>query len=263
MYVETKPEYRWTAPLPETPGIGLACEYLRRTRGPQEGFQVPDALLCAHPGDWHTAMQAYSEWAHRVWKFRPYPSRLRSIHHMIAVGWGQDILFRDGRYRDDFLRPDANCIELMSWWDWANHGPFNTPFDKLSEVLSADQIKLWEPYFVRDPVTGQQMWNNQPGDYAGYNERFGGLPALRDAIDSYKQRGALVTLYTDPFRLDGGCPTGAAHGEALDRRSGGRQTGPQLRRLESLSRHSRSPTMGRLHHASRDAGNWRRRYSIG
>jgi hypothetical protein len=214
MYVETKPEYLWKATLPETPGTGLACEYLRRTREPQATFEVPDALLCAHPGDWHTAMQAYAAWAHRVWKFRPYPSRLRSIHHMMAVGWGQDILFREGKYRDDFLRPETDCVELMSWWDWADHGPFNTPFDRLAEVLTADQIKLWEPYFVRDPVTGKQMWDNQPGDYAGYNERFGGLPALRNAIETYKQRGALVTLYTDPFRLDGGCPTGAAHGEA-------------------------------------------------
>jgi len=97
-------------------------------------------------------------------------------------------------------------------WDWAPHGPWNTSFDKLNETLTPEQIKLWEPYFVKDPVTGQMMWNNQPGDYAGYNERFGGLPALREAIQSYKNRGTLVTLYTDPFRLDGGCPTGAAHG---------------------------------------------------
>ena len=132
---------------------------------------------------------------------------------MIAAGWGQDVLFRDGRYRDDFLEPQTDCIELMSWWDWAPHGPWNTPFDKLNETLAPEQIKLWEPYFVKDPVTGQTMWNNQPGDYAGYNARFGGLPALREAIRSYKNRGALVTLYTDPFRLDGGCPTGAAHGQ--------------------------------------------------
>jgi len=141
---------------------------------------------------------------------------------MMPAGWGQDILFRDGKYRTDFIQPPqpgvpgptrTNCIELMSWWDWASHGPWNTPFDKLNETLTPEQIKLWEPYFVKDPVTGQMMWNNQPGDYAGYNERFGGLATFREAIQSYKNRGTLVTLYTDPFRLDGGSPTGAALGQ--------------------------------------------------
>ncbi|NPV45407.1 MAG: hypothetical protein HPY69_00505 [Armatimonadetes bacterium] len=215
-------EYRWVEPsLSETPGTGLAAEYLRRTRQPGTSFAPASAVLVAHPGDWHTALQAYSDWAHRVWKWRPYPSRLKSVHNMLAHGWGHDLLFRDGAYRTDLVqepragrtRTMSDCIELMSWWDWSPLGPFNTPFDQLDKVLTPGQIEMWQPYFVDDPVTGQKMWNNQPNDYKGYNERFGGLPAFRAAIRTYQQQGALVTLYTDPFRLDGNCDTGRAHGE--------------------------------------------------
>lgn len=206
-------DYQWANPFEPVEGISLAYEYLRRTRDPKGTFAPADCVLWAHPGDWKSPMATYTAWAHRVWKFRPYPSRLKGVVNMIATGWGHDFLFRDGAYRTDFIRPDTNCIELMSWWDWSPLGPWGTPIDKVKEVLGEGAWKLWEPYFVKDPVTGQMMWNNQPGDYDGYNERFGGLPAFRKAIETYKSMGALVTLYTDPFRLDASSKTGRAHGE--------------------------------------------------
>jgi len=212
-YLRTAEEYKWQDPLEPVEGVGLAYEYERRTRGPGEEFRPADAVLAAHPGDWRTAMRAYADWAHRVWRFRPWPSRLRTVHHMLCAGWDGDILFRDGKYRTDFITPVTDCIELMSWWEWSPVGPWGTPFDRLSEVLTPDQIKLWEPYFVKDPVTGQTMWNNQPGDYDGYNERFGGLPAFRQAIETYKRMGALVTLYTDPIRCDASSKVGQRWGE--------------------------------------------------
>jgi hypothetical protein len=57
------------------------------------------------------------------------------------------------------------------------------------------------------------MFSNNPGDYDGYNERFGGLPAFRRAIETYRQKGALVTLYTDPLRVDWGTKCGRRYGE--------------------------------------------------
>jgi hypothetical protein len=95
-------------------------------------------------------------------------------------------------------------------------GPWNTPFDKLKEKIGEASFTRWQPYFVKDPVTGQTMWNNQPGDYDGYNARFGGLPAFRKAVTDYKKSGALITLYTDPFRLDESCKTGRKHGKEWD-----------------------------------------------
>ncbi|MEN6546464.1 MAG: hypothetical protein ABFE07_10510, partial [Armatimonadia bacterium] len=209
-----RPEYRWLNSLDaEVEGTSFACDYLRRTRAPGAGFQPATAVIAVHPGDWHTPMEEYSAWAHRAWKFRPFPSELKTVHNMLAAGWGwQGALYKDGKYRTDFIKPMTDCIELMSWWDWSPLGPFMTPFDQLDKVLTPAQIKMWETYFVKDPVTGQKMWNNQPGDYRGYNERFGGLPAFQKAVQTYKDMGSLTTLYTDPFRLDEICETGKAHG---------------------------------------------------
>ncbi len=212
-YLETAEEYKWTNPLEAVVGIGFTYEYLRRTREPGKSFAPASAVLAAHPGDWRVAMKAYADWAHKVWKFRPYPSRLKDVHNMIATGWGQDILFRDGKYRTDFIRPMTDCIELMSWWDWSPLGPWRTPIDKVKDVLGEATYRTWLSYFVKDPVTGQMMWNNQPGDYDGYNERFGGLPAFRQAIQTYKQMGALVTLYTDPIRCDDNSKAGQKFGK--------------------------------------------------
>jgi len=209
-----KPEYKWQpAALDIVDGTAFTYEYLRRTRKPGTSFTPAAAVITAHAGDWHTAMADYAKWAHSVWKFRPYPSRLKSVRNMMATGWATDYLFKDGKYRTDFMQPNTDCIELMSWWDWSPLGPFGTPFDQLEKVLSPAKIKEWEPYFVTDPVTGKKMWNNQPGDYLGYNARFGGLPAFQAAVKTYKSMGALTTLYTDFFRMDFTSKIGLTHGK--------------------------------------------------
>jgi len=198
----TAEEYQWTNSLGPVPGIGITYEYLRRTRKPGESFAAKDVRILAHPGDWHEAMRAYADWCHRVWKFRPYPSRLGPVLNMLGVGWDGDALFRDGKYRTDFLRPRGDCYELMSWWDWSPLGPKGVPIDQLAQKLGEGKYREWAPYFVKDPVTGRMMFNNNPADYDGYNERFGGLAAFREAIRGYQKRGVFVTLYTDPLRVD-------------------------------------------------------------
>jgi len=208
----TKPEFQFTNTFEQVTGTSIAVEYLRRTRRPGESFVPPPVVIAAHAGNWKTPMKEYAAWAHRVWTFRP-PSRLDDVVTMIAAGWGRDILFKDGAYRTDFLKPGRDCIELMSWWEWSPLGPWSTPFDKLEAKIGKASYTRWKGYFVKDPVTGQTMWNNQPGDYDGYNERFGGLPAFRKAVAEYKKTGALITLYTDPFRLDDASKTGQKHGK--------------------------------------------------
>ena len=211
----TKPEFQFSNTFEQVTGTSLAVEYLRRTRAPGGTFAPAPAVISAHAGGWKTPMKEYAAWAHRVWKFRP-PSRLDGAATMLAVGWGHDLLFKDGKYRTDFLKPGRDCIELMSWWDWSPLGPWSTPFDQLKEKIGEATYARWQSYFVKDPVTGRMMWNNQPGDYDGYNARFGGLPAFRKAVEECKHSGALTTLYTDPFRLDDACETGRKHGREWD-----------------------------------------------
>jgi len=198
----TTEEYVWTNSLEAIPGVGMTYEYLRRTRTPGESFAARDVALQAHAGDWHAAMRTYADWCHRVWRFRPYPSRLQGVHNMIAAGWGQSPIFRDGKYRTDYVKPESDCLELMSWWEWSPLGPWSTPMDQLDSRLGEAVHRRWLSYLVKDPATGRMMFSNNPGDYDGYNERWGGLSALREAIRKYQQMGALVTLYTDPLRVD-------------------------------------------------------------
>ncbi len=209
----TTDEFKWVNSLGQIPGIGLTYEYLRRTREPGKTFAVKDVAIQAHAGDWRGPMKDYADWCHRVWKFRPYPSKLKPIHNMIAAGWGKSPLFAEGKYRTDFVKPRCDCIELMSWWDWSPLGPFATPFDQLEQKIGEAACKRWQSYFLPDPVTGDLMFSNNPGDYDGYNERWGGLPALRDAIETYRRMGAMVTLYTDPFRADYNTKFGRQYGE--------------------------------------------------
>jgi hypothetical protein len=198
----TADEFKWTNSLDAVPGIGLTWEYLRRSRGPGESFAVKEVVVGAHAGDWHGPLRAYADRCHRLWKYRPYPSRLTGVVNMVGDGWGQSPLFRDGKYRDDFLQPRYDCLELMSWWDWSTVGPRGLPINRLSSVMEPARVKSWSSYIVKDPVTGALMFSNNPGDYDGYNRRFGGLPALRAAIERYQKAGHMVTLYTDPFRVD-------------------------------------------------------------
>jgi hypothetical protein len=207
----TADEFKWTNSSEAVAGTGFAFEYLRRTRAANQSFAPAEVTLTAHAGDWRGPMRAYADWCHRQWKFRP-ASRLANVWTMIAIGWGQSVLYRDGRYRTDFLRPGGGCYELMSWWEWSPLGPWSTPMERIRDVLDAATYERWKGYFVTDPVTGKTMWNNQPGDYDGYNQRFGGLKAFREAVDVYKQSGALVTLYTDPIRCDDASKIGQAHG---------------------------------------------------
>ena len=158
----TAAEYRWTKSLGPVPGLSLTYEYLRRTRQPGESFVAHEAQLRAHAGDWHAAMQAYSDWCRRHWQFRPYPSRLGSVHSMIARGWGQDVLFRDGKYREDVVQPRSDCVELMSWWEWSPLGPWGTPIDQVEKKLGLAKYKQWDSYFAKDPVTGKLMFNTNP-----------------------------------------------------------------------------------------------------
>jgi len=215
-HTPTAPEYLWTNCLEAVPGTGMTYEYLRRTRKPGECFAAKAVALQAHAGDWHAAMQRYADWCHQVWKFRPYPSRLGPVLNMIAVGWGKSPLFKDGKYRTDYVRPQSDCLELMSWWEWSPLGPFATPFDQLEAKFDPATVQRWKSYFLEDPVTGQMMFNNNPGDYDGYNNRWGGLPALREAIRTYQKMGVLTTLYTDPLRADYNTKWGRQWGERFN-----------------------------------------------
>ncbi|MBN2473043.1 MAG: hypothetical protein JXB62_00445 [Pirellulales bacterium] len=196
----TKPEYLWrTSALGQQEGTSLAIEYFRRTRRPGQSYQPPSAVLAAHAGNWKAAMSTYADWAHEVWSWRPYPSKLERVSNLGIGGWPDFPLFVNGKYRGDFLKANMDAVELCCWWEWTKLGPEGVPFDK----LPPEQLKEIEPYLITDPVTGEKMYMGSPTDYVKYNDRFGGIEAFRKAIAANRRKDKLITLYVNPFKLDG------------------------------------------------------------
>lgn len=212
--ITTREQYYPIDSLEAVPGTGLACEYMARTREPGGKFSPADGVLSAHPGDWHAPMERYAQWAHEVWQFRPYPSPMTHVVNWLSMGTrlNNTVLFRDGAYRTDLVNPKVDALELWCWWEWSELGPWRTPMDRVPEVLGEAAWERMQRYLVEDPVTGKVMYPLNRGDYDGYNERWGGLPALQDAIRAHQEAGALLTLYTDPMLACDTTKLGQAHG---------------------------------------------------
>lgn len=197
------PEMFWQNSLAAAPGIGVTFEYLRYTRAAGQSFSPPDAVLEAHAGDWRTAMQGYADWAHQVWKWRKPNPKMADVWNITSPGWGKSVLFKDGKYRTDYITPLYDAAELQSWWTASDVGPWGVPVDRAKEELGA---KFWNQYLngyiVPNPATGKLQYRFNIGDYTGYNPEWGGLPALRAHIDKMQEAGQVAMLYTTPALAD-------------------------------------------------------------
>jgi len=207
-----EPDMLWRNALEPAPGIGVAFDYLRRERAPGTSFRAPDACLGSHAGDWREAMKRYATWSHQTWPPRPYPSKLTNCWHIVAPGWGQGPLFKDGAYRTDYLLPANDVVEMMSWWTWSDKGPWGVPMDRLKEELGEALYRRYEAYWVKEPVSGKLMYPLNRGDYDGYMPEWGGLPALRAHIEDCRKAGNLPMFYTDPILADANTKLGSQHG---------------------------------------------------
>ena len=207
-----RPEMQWKNALDPAPGLALAFDYLRRDRGPGRSFKVPDACIGTHAGDWRNAMHVYADWARRTWPPRPYPSKLTTCWHIVAPGWGQSPLFKDGEYRTDYITPRNDVAEMMSWWSWSDKGPWATAMDKLEEELGSKLFKRYESYWVKEPASGKMMYPLNRGDYDGYMSQWGGLPALRAHIERVRTAGGVPMFYTDPILACANTKLGSTYG---------------------------------------------------
>jgi hypothetical protein len=209
-----EPEMGWTNTLEAAPGVAATFEYLKYTRVPNASFAPPDAAIQMHAGDWHSAMQEYSRWAHKVWKWQPWPNTTRDVWNITASGWGQSPLYKDGKWREDAIestKGKADVLEIMSWWQWSKKGPWRVPMDKLEEELGESFFKAYKNYWVVNPATGQLEYPLNRGDYE-YNEDWGGLPALRDYLAKIRAAGIMPMFYTDPLLADDNTKLGHEYG---------------------------------------------------
>ncbi len=207
-----KPEMYWQSSLEPGQGTAMAFEYLRRTRDPGESFSPPAALIEVHDGDWHEAMDRYAWWAHDVWDWRPHPSRLGDQWNIIATGWGQSPLYGEDGWRTDFFEEYRDCLEMMSWWEWSEVGPWNVPMDRIRETFGDAFYERYKSYWVVNPATGKLEYPLNRGDY-DYNEDWGGLPALRDYVQQHYDAGHFPMFYMEGILCCDTTQTGQQYGE--------------------------------------------------
>lgn len=201
----------WNGSLDAGLGTSMDFEYLKYTRPPGGSFAPPSAAIEMHKGDWHNAMQTYSDWAHKVWKWRPFPSKLHDVWNIQAAGWGQHPLFKEGKYRTDFINKKADVSELMSWWQWSTKGPWQVPMDQLKERLGEAMYKRYKSYWVINPANGKLEYNLNRGDYQ-YNTDWGGLPALKKELHAIRDGGQVPMFYMDPILADDNTVLGHKYG---------------------------------------------------
>jgi hypothetical protein len=207
-----QPEMYWQSALEPGDGTSMAFEYLRRTRAPGEGFTPPAALLEVHPGDWHEAMTRYSRWAHTAWEWRPLNSELSRRWSIVPTGGGQSPLYTEAGWRTDVFQEGRDALEMWSWWEWSEVGPWNVPMDRIREDLGNAFYERYKAYFVMNHATGKVEYPINRGDY-DYNEDWGGLPALRDYVQQHRDRGILPLFYVEGILCCDTTRTGRQMGE--------------------------------------------------
>lgn len=205
------PDMGWANSLKAGPGTSMDFEYLKYTRQPGGSFAPPDAAIEMHSGDWHNAMKTYADWAHKVWKWRPFPSKLHDIWNIQGAGWGQSPLYKDGKWRTDFVDDKADVSELMSWWQWSKKGPWQVPMDQLETELGESFFKAYKSYWVINPATGKLEYPLNRGDYE-YNTDWGGLPALKNELQAIRDGGQMPMFYMDPILADDNTELGHKYG---------------------------------------------------
>ncbi len=185
----------WLGSLESDPGIGVALDYVRRTRAPGESFEAPAAAVGSHAGDWRPALEHYVRWASDTWGTRPYPSELTHRWYIDPTGWSGQLVNEDG-FTLDAVRENVDIAELMSWWAWGELGPWNTPLDEVKEQCGEKFHNFRKSSFLMEPVTGQLRYTKNRGDYE-YFEPWGGAPALRAYTDRVREMGVMPTFYIE------------------------------------------------------------------
>ena len=202
----------WTSSLDAGLGVSMDFEYLKYSRSPGGSFVTPDASLEMHAGDWHQPMQIYADWAHRAWKWRPWPSGLHDIWNIQASGWGQAPLFTKGKWRTDFIANNADASELMSWWQWSERGPWGISMDSLEQKLGKAMYDRYRQYWVINQANGKLEYPLNRGDY-DYNDDWGGLKSLKKELQDIRDGGQLPMLYVDPVSVDNNTKVGQDYGK--------------------------------------------------
>lgn len=84
-------------------------------------------------------MEIYSNWAHKVWNFRPYLGKLSNVwnyYAMTVCDVRDRKVFKDGKYITEWIDDLSDAIEMWGYWEWSEIGPWG----KKQKIWSMIQI---------------------------------------------------------------------------------------------------------------------------
>lgn len=192
--------------LSDAPGTSMSVAWQPAALSPGQTWTAANAVVDAFIGDWHTPMKKYTDWfKERSFKQRK-PGRLDGIFN-ISGCWLTETSYKQP------VSPRLQMPELYAWWEWEKASP---KFYADNQKLATKVQRRWEPgkgYNRKENGTLYYFGNN--GDYGseGYNEKWGGLPALRKYISSLQQSKHTVMMYIAGVSLDVASKMGKQYGE--------------------------------------------------
>ncbi|MCM8803588.1 MAG: DUF6259 domain-containing protein, partial [Candidatus Omnitrophica bacterium] len=203
--------------LEKIEGIGFSCEYLGKEIEPGKSLILHDGIIASHSGCWKDAMKIYSEWAHNVWRFRQFPSKLSNTWVYFSnssIDRNGKIIFKDEDYlkKTYFNQNFINPCEFWYWWEPSRTvGPWGKPIEEYAkEGLYPHPVLEWS--FRKDPISGKDIFLNNTGDY-DYSELLGGLKGLQEIVKKFQQNNKIIIWYTDPIRLHDITKAGEKYGK--------------------------------------------------
>ncbi len=162
--------------------VDMSVEYPKRTLAVGESWTLPPAVLGAHAGDWHAALQDYRRWVD-TW-YRPAAPRKK---------W-----FREAfNFRQVFLHPNLGL----------KHGAFDPKTGKFSlarmvkdDVAAFGGVDFvhvfdWSQTFARGRVGQYRPWN-ELGGAAAFRKEISKIQAMRIPVGAYLE-GYLVSKNAD------------------------------------------------------------------
>ena len=199
--------YAMLEPLPKVAGTSMAISYMQRELQPNQRWILPTSVVGVMNGGWQVAMDAYRRWFESWCHKRPWPGKLVDKFNMSGDSFAHLYRTEEGYHTDvnrwgyqpinlpDYFSRPPDIIDITSWWEW----------DEVTEAYMQEMQKeadkaglkfqLWPGRHAE--IEGKHYnWGNQ-GAYGlqGYNERWGGLPALRKWINDMKAQDYAVVLY--------------------------------------------------------------------
>lgn len=179
------PKWFW---LRKRDTVSLGVEYWPRTLQPGETWELPEAALGAHAGDWHLAFEAYRRWK-ETW-YRPLVPRKQ---------WFREVF----NFRQQFLH---FALPRKSGLFEADTKTF-----RVEEVLATDEKAFGGVDYLHLFDWGWTPTHGRCGDYRPW-DYLGGADNFRRAVEAVQKRGIPVGLYIEGYLIDPPSEVAQAHG---------------------------------------------------